>query len=242
MNFIEVNDILDNFKINDSENRELLMKVSLQLRGEARTANANNNNWGEIKTNLLKQFHYLCNRDILNSKIENFKQERNETLIQYTEKVRKLLIEKNKSYNQLTNDQKLEHDRITRKAFVRGISNYKLRDTMQLRGATSLEEAISLSIELENENRSTIPNRELFCTFCRFNGHREQECLKKGQPNATMSKLIDAMQYLNVQNKTNNKPMERSQFSNQQYRNNFKTNYNQNNNTQFSNNNPINNN
>lgn len=234
MNFLEVNDILDNFKINESENRELLMKISLQLRGEARNAILNVTDWREIKTNLLRQFHYLSNRDILNSKIENLKQEKNETLIQYTEKTRKLLIEKNKSYNQLNNDQKLEHDRITRKAFIRGITNYKLRDTMQLRGATSLEEAISLSIELENETKAIIPNKELFCTFCKFNGHREHECRKKEQQDSTMNKLINAMQQVKTQNNYNNKTTERNQYSNQQ--NPFRNSFNRDNNTQNTNN------
>lgn len=95
MNFIEICDILDKYAINDAENEEFLLKITLQLRGEARSAiNLNDIDWLSTRENLLKQFHYLSNRDILNSKIENLKQERNETLIQYSDRTRKLLTEK----------------------------------------------------------------------------------------------------------------------------------------------------
>lgn len=205
MNFIETCDILDKFKINDAENGELLMKITLQLKGEPRASiNQNNMIWTSIRENLLKQFHYLSNRDILNSKIENLKQERNESLIQYTERTRRLLTEKNKSYDNITADQKTEHDRITRKAFVHSIYTHKLREIMRLRGATSLEESISLAIELQNEIRSIIPNRELFCTFCNSNGHRESTCEKRGRQNPSINQLMNAMQQLNTSNRYNN--------------------------------------
>lgn len=206
MNFIETCDILDRFKINSAENGELLMKITLQLKGEARRAiSSDNMDWTVIRGSLLSQYHYLSNRDVLNSKIENLKQEGKETILEYTEKARKLLEEKNRSYDNLNSDQKIEHDRITRKAFIRGIANTRLRDVMRLRGTTSMEEAISLTIELENEIHAIIPNRELFCTFCRYSGHREINCEKKGRLGSPMDQLLNAMQRLNTSNNSENK-------------------------------------
>lgn len=226
MNFIETCNILDKFKINAVEEGELLMKITLQLRGEARSSiKSDELSWIGIRKNLLEQFHYLSNRDILNSKIENLKQEQAETVIQFAERTRKLLAEKNKSYDNLNSDQRVEHDRITRKAFVRGITNQKLREVMRIRGTASLEEAISLTIELENEFRSIIPNRELFCTFCNVNGHRESNCGRKISQDSSMNQMISAMRQMGTQNRFNNTTKRPQQYGQQQYSNSNRNNY-----------------
>lgn len=106
MEFIEICDSLFLFCQNENEYSELLMQVMIQLRGQARSAltecNQNDFEWPDIKDLLLKHFKYLCNRDVINSKLENLKQEKTESLTVFAERSRKLLLEKNNSYNIIT--------------------------------------------------------------------------------------------------------------------------------------------
>lgn len=198
--FIDTCDILRTFCSNEIEYVELLMQIKIQLRGEARSATKNDVEWETIKQNLTTHFGYLSNRDIINSKLENLRQEPKESLSDYAERTRKLLIEKDRSYNDISADQKSEHNRIARKAFSRGILDSKLRDKMLLRGSNSLEESVSYAIEFDNDNLSVVPNNELFCKFCKTPGHRERDCRKKDQNNSQFGQFISAIQSMNISN------------------------------------------
>lgn len=193
--FIDITETLYFSCVNGAEEQELFEHMILQLRGEARSLinRLDNFDWQLIKSTLLSHFAYLANKNVLSSQLENLHQERNESLTEYTERARKLLREKNAVYNDLTEEQRLEHNRLARRAFSKGISNSRLRDRMITRGASSLEDAIAFAIEAENDALTDIPRGELYCKFCRINGHRENECRRKENANSDIGKLASAL-------------------------------------------------
>lgn len=206
MNFIEICDTIDAFCSNEYEYSEFITKVSFQLRGEARSVLSTDTDWMNIKERLKSKFKYLSNRTVLDSQIENLRQEKDESLVKYADRARKLLNEKNKSFYSLSEEQKEEHDRIARKSFARGISNQKLRDIMITQGAHSLEEIIGRSLDVDNEVNNSIARREMICTFCQNFGHREVECQSKENRNSPMGQLASALSRLtsNTGNRFNN--------------------------------------
>lgn len=206
MNFIEICDTIDAFCSNEYEYAEFITKISFQLRGEARSVLSTDTDWMNIKERLKSKFKYLSNRTVLDSQIENLRQEKDESLVKYADRARKLLNEKNKSFYSLSEEQKEEHDRIARKSFARGISNQKLRDVMITQGAHSLEEIIGRSLDVDNEVNNSIARREMICTFCKNIGHREVECRSKENGNSPMGQLASALSRLisNTGNTPNN--------------------------------------
>lgn len=233
MAFIDVGDTINAFVQNNAEYCEFMMQICLQLRGSAKSSISNNADWNEIKSNLLNQFKYLSNADITNSKIENLKQDKNESLQKYADRSRKLLLEKDQLHFDLPHDLRLEHDRCVRKAFARGIENMTLRERVLLRGSRSLEDAISCALELEHESASVIHKSELFCKFCKNSGHRQNECRKKEQNNSQIGQFVSALQSLGLGNLSNNyrsnnenRPGQNNRYNNN---NNFRNNYNNNN-------------
>lgn len=172
----------------------------LQIRGEARNAieNLEETKWQIIRDRLRDYFSYLVNKDIINSKLENLRQEKHESLNTFVDRTRKILREKNSMYMGLSEDQKLEHNRIARRAFAKGIADPKLRNRLLIRGANSLEDAIAYSIEAETDLLQEISSRELICMYCRLTGHREMECRKKEQGGNGLNNLISALQTLNI--------------------------------------------
>lgn len=113
----------------------------------------------------------------------------------------------------LSEEQRAEHNRIARRAFARGIQNGRLREKMLIRGASSLEDAISYAAEADNEARISIPRSELLCRNCRNNGHREKDCREKEIENSSdIAKLARALRNLN---RPNNFNMRRNFFNGQ---------------------------
>lgn len=239
MNFIEIGDTLNSFSRNEAEYCEFIMQVCLQLRGMARAIITNDPDWNKMKQDLLEQFNYLTDRNVTNSKIENLRQEKNETLNQYADRTRKLLLEKNQAYNNLTFDQRIDHDRAIRKAFSRGIGNLTLRDRVLLRGSSSLEKAISCAFEFEYDSTNTIHKSEFLCKFCKAVGHREFECRKKEEGGSQMNQLITALNNLGMGNSNHrgrNSESNSSQNNNSRQNVSSGRNFNSNNNRNNSNN------
>lgn len=199
--FQELKDVIDITEtlyfscINPFEQQELFEHMALQLRGEAKSlvSQLDNFDWPSIKDTLLTYFAYLANKNVLSSQLENLHQEKNESLTEYSERARKLLGEKNAAYNHLTEEQRLEHNRLARRAFSKGIRDSRLRDRMLTRGASSLEDAIAFAIEAENDALVDISRGELFCRYCHLNGHREIECRQKEFTNSNIGKLASAL-------------------------------------------------
>lgn len=104
--FIDIADTLYNSCMNEYEETEFQEQMALQLRGEARQVlnDARDSNWETLKTKLYTHFSHLANKDVLNSQLENMKQEKDESLSKYVERARKLLQEKNAAYKYLTED------------------------------------------------------------------------------------------------------------------------------------------
>lgn len=111
--FIEVSESLYISCLNEAETNELYEQILLQLRGEARNVviALNNPNWEIIKNKLLKYFSHLANKEILTSQLENARQEENETLTAFADRVRKLLREKNATYSHTNEEQRMEYNR-----------------------------------------------------------------------------------------------------------------------------------
>lgn len=262
--FLDIADSLFSFCQTQEEYMEFIIQVTLQLRGEARTMIDNQMEWYEIRQTLISQFNYLSNTDIINSQIENLRQQKDETVLRYAERTRELLLEKHSSYNNITSEQKQEHDRAIRKNFARGLSNEKLREKILLRGTSSLDEAISLVFEMENDFDNDIRKNELFCNFCKMNGHRMKDCRKREQNNSQMGQLINIFKSFGVNNRNNSNNYQRGnnsggnnnnrnfsrnngngyQRNNSNFnsnRNNYNNNYGNNNNNNFRRNNDNNN-
>lgn len=203
IDFIEVIESLFVSCLNESEENELYQQILLQLRGEARNVvlALNNNDWYIIKEKLLSYFAYLANKEILTSQLENARQQENETLSAYADRVRNLLREKNATYAFMTEEQKLEHNRFARRAFSKGITDRSLRNRLITRGAASLEDAIAYAIEAENDNINDIPAIDLYCRKCNRNGHRLRDCKATINNNSDMSRLISALRSFTLQNR-----------------------------------------
>lgn len=241
--FIDVVESLYVSCANENEENELYEQILLQVRGEARNIvmALNNPEWETIKNKLLSHFSYLANKEILTSQIENARQEEKETLNEYADRVRKLLKEKNATYAYMTEDQKLEYNRLARRSFSRGINNLRLRNRLVTRGASSLEDAIAYAIEAENDEINYIPNTDLYCRKCNRNGHRLRECTNTNDNNnnTEIGRLISAIRAIGGQNRgqsfqNGNNNIRSNGFTNNfnPNRNNFQ-NWNPNNNTAF---------
>lgn len=179
--FLDIAEILNDQWRSETEKNELIDTLSLNLRSEARNVVGDlyETTFEEMREKLLKHFSYLANKEVVTSQLENLKQEKNETINEYAERSRKLLKDKCSTYKYLSEEQKREYDRTARKAFAKGIKDSKVRDRLITRGAISLEDAIAYSIELDYDAANMIPNSELFCKYCKTNGHRERDCRKK---------------------------------------------------------------
>ena len=136
--FIDICETLYYSCISPAESNEFYEQMMLQLRGEPRlfVSSMESLEWDDIKEGLLEKYAHLSNKILISSQIENMRQEKDESLSTYAERARKLLITKNLTYTYLNDEQKAEHDRTARKAFVKGIKNSQLRRTMQIRGSS----------------------------------------------------------------------------------------------------------
>lgn len=179
----------------------------MQLRGEAKQNALRHNDWPSIASALSDQFSYLSNQEIIISQLDNLHQEQKETLSEYAERARKLLKQRNSTYNFLSDEQKKEHNRTARKAFARGLKDNKLRERLLIRGA--LEDTIAYSIEAENDTMSQVPNNELFCRSCRNIGHREKDCKRRLNETSMINSFVSALRTfsINTDRSMNNRPI-----------------------------------
>lgn len=246
LDFLDISEGLYGSSTNPDELNELRETLSLRLRGEAKRAVGDifSISFEEMKDILKKHFSYLNNRDLINSKLENLYQEPNESLNTYADRARKLLREKNLSYNFITEDQRAEHNRLARKVFSRGISNPRLKEKLSYFASGTLEDSIAFAIESETDISNTVSGSELFCKFCRNTGHRERDCHRKNNDNSNLNQFFDALRGLGSSNRNNftnpnndtfgpnrNRPDNRFGFRNDQFNrpsnNNFDRNHNQ---------------
>lgn len=205
--FIDIVDTLFLSILSQNEEIEFYDQLFLQIRGEAKNsiADIDQYDWQMIKDKILKYFSYLSNKDIINSKLENLRQEKNETLNDYIDRARKLLREKNSIYKNLTEEQREENNRMARKAFSRGVCNSKLKNNLLIRGANSLEDAVAYAIEADNDTVNEIQKNELVCRLCRLPGHRGRDCRRANNANS-VGQLVAALQSLNPINQSMNTP------------------------------------
>lgn len=228
--FFDVVDILHSSIQNDTEEVEFYDQLLLQIRGEAKNAieSLSNSDWQTIKEKLQTYFSHMANKDIVNSKLENLKQEKNETLSEYIERARKLLQEKNLIYNRLSEEQRNEHNKIARRAFARGLKDQKLRERLQIHGASSFEAAIAYSIETENYMASQITDRETFCVYCRRTGHKQRTCFQRNQNTNEITSLVSALRSVNIHSNGTRRTVTNSTFPLRDRNNTWNRNFNAN--------------
>lgn len=211
--FIEKVDTLYYSTVNEVEINELYEQMILKINGEVRNLiiNLENLNWENVKTKLYDHFSHLCNKSLLTTQLENLKQGKNESIAEYSERARKLLNKKNAMYSKLTEDQKIEHNRVAYKAFTRGLKDIALKERASTRGASSLEDAIECALDMENDTLHQIPRTDLFCRTCKVSGHRELECRRKANSEDPMFNLISAFTdaQLAINRRNNMPPMQR---------------------------------
>lgn len=193
--FLDIAKALNDTFINDAEKNELIDTLTLQLRGEAKevVGDLYEISFEKMRDKLLQHFSYLMNKEVVTAQIESISQGEKETLTEYSERARKLLKEKCSTYKFLSEDQKKEYDRTARRAFARGIRDSHLRDRLITRGSSSLEDAIAYVIEVEADTSVMIPNSELYCKYCKTNGHRENKCFKKAANASGLTQLINML-------------------------------------------------
>lgn len=213
--FLDIVESLNEGWINEAEKTELIEAIGLKLRGEAKKAVGDlyELNFEQMKNKLLKHFSYLLNQDVIDSQLENIKQNEKETMSEYADRARKILKEKCSLYDYLTPQQKKDYERTARKAFAAGIQNAQLQKVVKQKGSSSLEEAIAFAIEMEYDTKNTIQKSELFCKYCRNNGHREIDCLHKKNNTGEIGQLVNALRSMNIINNRNfrNNPRNNSQ-------------------------------
>lgn len=194
-NFLDIAHALNESWVNTVEKNELIDTLNLQLRGEARdvVGDLYDITFEEMKDRLLKYFSYLVNKEVVTSQLENIRQKQNESMTEYSERARQLLKEKCSTYKFLSEEQKKEYDRTARRAFARGIIETNIKDRLVTRGAGSLEDAISYAIEAEFDSAISIPNAELYCRYCKTNGHRESSCRKKEANASGIGQLVNLL-------------------------------------------------
>lgn len=191
---------------NNAESDELFEHVLLKVNGEARDliVSLNNFDWIEIKNALIKHYTHLCNKNLVTTQLENIRQGEKETLTEYSERARKLLRTKNAMYSNLTQEQREEHNRIAYKAYMKGLTNTKLKERVVTRGAASLDTAIENAIDMELDTQNQIQSNELFCKACRNVGHRERDCRSRGGSNNAILNLVSALRNLGPLNLSRN--------------------------------------
>ncbi|XP_055308043.1 basic-leucine zipper transcription factor A-like [Sitodiplosis mosellana] len=189
-----------------------------------------NPSWEVIKQKLMKHYAYLSNKEILTSQMENLRQEKDESLSKYVERIRQLQKDRNSTYSFMSDDLRKEHDRIARRAFINGLRDSKLRNIMTIRGSSSLEDAITHALGAESDSLSQVPRGELFCRFCRALGHRETDCRNKDSGDKSLNPLISAIFQNNQRNFNQNSNWNRNANWNRNSNWNRNTNWNRNSN------------
>lgn len=221
---------------NNAESNELFEHVLLKLNGEARDliVALDHFDWADIKSALVQHYAHLCNKNLVTTQLENIRQGEKETLTEYSERARKLLRTKNAMYSNLTKEQREEHNRIAYKAYMKGLTNTKLKERVVTRGASSLDTAIENAIDMELDTQNQIQSNELFCKACRNIGHRERDCRSRNNGDNAILKFVSAIRNIGQLDLTRNSntSMNRN-WQNRNFQGNMnRNNWNPNNNSQ----------
>lgn len=200
--FMEKSETLYYSCANEAENSELFEQILLKVNRETRNliVSLNNLDWETIKTALMKHYAHLCNKNLVTTQLENVKQKKDESLLDYAERARKLLRNKQAMYMNLSEEQRTEYNRTASKAFVKGITNSGLKERVMTRGAETLEGAIENALDMETDAMEQVARNELYCRSCNMPGHRERDCRRKNGNNNIISKLADALKTMGNSN------------------------------------------
>lgn len=179
----------------DEEKKELFEHMLLKANKEARRiiTQFDTFNWKQIKKEILTHYAHLCNKNLITTQLENIRQNEKETLTEYSERARKLLRTKNAMYSHLTQEQREEHNRIAYKAYMKGLTDNKLKERVVTRGANTLDMAIENAIDMELDTQNQLKPNELYCRNCFTVGHRERDCRRKNNGGNAILNLVTAM-------------------------------------------------
>lgn len=157
--------------------------------------------WIDIESALRRRFAYLTvNSDVLRSKIEALKQNKNENIHDFSKRTRTLVNERIKSYDVITTDLEREIEKSALKCFQRGITNEKVRDRVINMGASTLDGAFQNALEVEADMSFEVNKRDFYCKICSITGHKTSDCKKNDQ--SEMARFTSALEKLvNVKQK-----------------------------------------
>lgn len=212
--FIEKSETLYYSCTNEAEVNEFFEQLMLRINSETKNLiiSLDNFDWESIKAALMSHYSYLCNKNLITTQLENLKQKKDETLIDFAERARKLLRTKTAMYSQLSKEQRDEYNRLASRSFIKGLNNVGLKQRVTTRGANSLEKAIENAIDMELDTINQVSQNELFCRSCRLIGHRERDCRRRNNDNSAVSTLINALKNIGNSNfnRRNNTPFTRN--------------------------------
>lgn len=198
---------ISNQEQSDSFYEEILRKTS----GSALSTveRMTGSRWNEIESALRRRFSYLTvNSDVLRSKIESLRQNKNENISEFAKRARKLVNDRIKSYDCITVDLEHEIEKSALKCFQRGISNEKIRERVINMGACSLDRAFQNALEVEADMSFEINKRDFYCRYCLVPGHKTSNCRKNndsdiGRLAVVLEKLVNDTEYFSSENDTN---------------------------------------
>lgn len=151
--------------------------------------------WNEIEAALRRRFAYLTvNSDVLRSKIEALKQNKNENMHDFAKRARVLVNERIKSYDEMTPALEREIEKSALKCFQRGIYQEKIRERVINMGASTLDGTFQNALEIEADMSFEVNKRDFYCKNCSITGHKTSDCKKNDQ--SDMARLTGALEKL----------------------------------------------
>lgn len=179
----------------------------------------NGDNWIAIVQAIRNKYKHLQrSSDVLRSQIESLKQAPDESLHNYTERARKLVLERCRIHN--SDEMIAEISHMAAKSLKRGLNNPKVREIAKHRATTTLDEVIRDCLEIEsdiNNEPPKIPSSELFCIFCKKPGHRLSSCRRKPLEgdDQILERILTAIMNMNVESNDGQNPNDHQSNNNE---------------------------
>jgi len=134
--------------------------------------------WTDLRALLAKEYKINNNKILLNARLENFRQNHNETIEEYGMRARKLLNEFEMHHGaEMTGElrDRISYDILMK--FSSGLRNKKVKEAVKFRGADmGLAQAVNYAVEQETLHRDEDVDKELICAYCNIRGHRSLIC------------------------------------------------------------------
>lgn len=138
--------------------------------------------WQKVKTRLDEKFKRPIIYEIVQEKISGLRQNREENLEVYGNKIQIALHKLNRASESLTEDGgevallMKANEKVAIRAFEKGLYNANLRICITAKDFNSLVSAITYAMSKENLYRN---ESRIRCNYCNIIGHAEEDCRRK---------------------------------------------------------------